>query len=546
MLQYNANIFIEKKPVVLMGQKKINSHQEESFFNRQPFRDEDDKLRFNKQLGGSNSILKFAQSFTLTIGQILSTDLWLFFLPFGILVEFLRVTFNVREQWLTRNKHISQTTKIVLNTFFGLLFTISALGAVFLAVTYANLLPYVACAIFAGRFFYNLALTIGYIARLCDPTAGEEYKIHCRRQRDKYAINTACNLFGAIGSAVVIGLGLVTGNIAQVAIMSTVGIVASMNAFYLGAREFLRRPVKIPEATVFNNEEITDMAKTHKPGTGSFFYRDIIHDLRKIKGATEEQIFLKQLINQKIDALLREENKSNKTEDKYNFLVWLDNWLLDPTLRLTIDDKSGITSPEINNMHDLMHFLNQNPEFKDNVFSSPRNGIGETEGLLRAVAEYLDIQHLVPNQVALTMAMAHKPGTGSFFYQNILDDLNKIKGSSQEPVFLEKLIEKKIDALHEEQKRTYFKQKNKHDNKCHFLQWLKKWLLDASIPLTTLENSTETIINNMDDLNAFLNTHSEFKDHVFSSNKKVGETEGLFKVVEEYLIKVRANSICPD
>ena len=538
----------------------------DDFYHRASFREEDQKLRSNKQLNGLNNIAKFGESLVLTFGQIFKQDLWLFFIPFAILFEILRVFYSFRETWITKNKQVSQQTKIIFNIVFGLLFISTTVAAVFSAFAYSMVLPYVACAIFVGRFFWNAGLTLGYIIRLCDPTANldSEYKAHCRRQRDKYAINTFCNLFCATSSIVVLGLGLASGGIAQMAIMGAAGIVASINAFYLGGREFRVRPENRPKATVSDRVIIERMAKYHTPDTPSFFHRDIIQDLQKIEGDSGERFFLETLIHQKTSALKAKlalgnmpADSQKKIEHKLYFLEWLKTWLENSDHPLEIP---GTNHPEkIADIPFLMNFLDGYPEFKDNIFSSPLNGTGETEGLLRAVAEYFDIQKQNANNSPtpdnskvnvsspppepVKMANTHKPGTASFFYRNIINDLWKIHGTSKEPVFLATIIEQKINDLNREQKQAFIKQKNKHESKAHFLEWLKEWVTNPDTPLVlptaNAKNSVGKKIQNIDELNKFLDENIRYKEHVFASSKNAiggtGETAGLLKVVEEYM-----------
>ncbi len=365
--------------------------------NSQAFDDEDIHLRIAKQRGGYNNYYKtlLAVPQILTTTEILSSEFGLYLLPFVILAEFIRVFFNYQEK--TRNKGLlSRIGKIAFYSSLGLAMAVTAIAA-------TTIWPYVSCAIFTAKFIYNTVLTLGYVARLASlgfakSDANTEYKAHCKRQLRKFSFNAACNLFGAIASAAVIALSLTTGGAAPIAIMATVSGVMAVNSFYLGWREFQQRPRNNVEENVSVETEILQIADNHKPGEGSFFHNDIILSLRRIKGETGQQLFLKTLINKKIKALALDKSKRSsylfiidsmqqvKRENKITFLQWLHDWLLDPKQLLQISGQKR----EIKNIKELMSFLDEHPNFRNDIFSSPQHGIGETEALLRTVAVYMN------------------------------------------------------------------------------------------------------------------------------------------------------------
>lgn len=189
-----------------------------------------------------------------------------------------------------------------------------------------------------------------------------------------------------------------------------------------------------------------EVADIHAPGhkEGKFYFRDITNTLKAIKDDKKRQNCLISLLEKKIKSIHEHVIKANgwiesekkygeptkivfdtrKHLDKMHMLKWLKTWLeqdAEPTI-FTLPDyyksTSGdsIVSNKICDMNDLTDFLeftgkykpvNQpvfknltnfvlgspQKKFRDNVYSSLLESLGEVDGLIRAVTVHLDLRN---------------------------------------------------------------------------------------------------------------------------------------------------------
>lgn len=91
---------------------------------------------------------------------------------------------------------------------------------------------------------------------------------------------------------------------------------------------------------------------------------------------------------------------TKKHHHKLVVLQWLKKWLMcnEEERKQCLLTIGNISSPPIATMTDLMNFLEKTKSLKKNLFASLWEGVGATEGLLRACAIYLDHQKLVDVQ----------------------------------------------------------------------------------------------------------------------------------------------------
>ncbi len=132
-------------------------------------------------------------------------------------------------------------------------------------------------------------------------------------------------------------------------------------------------------------------AHLHKPGAkrGKFYYKDIIETLKQIKDADQQKSYLIALLKEKISDL--GSNPKGKIKNKKIALKWCLKWLegnREPCT-FSITEKKSEYTYQCSGIEEWMKIIHKkHRKFKADVFTSYWEGIGETDGLLRAVAEY--------------------------------------------------------------------------------------------------------------------------------------------------------------
>lgn len=321
---------------------------------------------------------------------------------------------NILELQLADNVNMNLWQKLILNMLLATSGMMEFLGTVILlGVTVAfivatlSILPFIAAAGYTGKFFFKSGLAIQQTIRYFR-AKNPERKAECLGRLRKYWLSAAASLAVAtLAFCVGVG-GIFTAGASNLAFTSAIVFISGLNAWY----STVPQPGNValePNAT----RKATDMEGNFEPNTseGKFFYKDIIATMKSIQTYEEQKHFLILLIQKKIRSLQNDINEGmvwNKTkhENKMAILTWLKSWIQLDTDEARMNYKltvNGKPPQSIANMAELMDFLNKTNPVKKNVFASLFEGTGETEGLLRACAIYLDHKKFVDIKTGLVM-----------------------------------------------------------------------------------------------------------------------------------------------
>lgn len=321
---------------------------------------------------------------------------------------------NMLEMRFSDNVNMNLWQKLILNMVLATSGLIEFLGSVILlGVTVAFImatlfvLPFIAAAGYTGKFLFKSGLAIQQTIRYFR-AQNPERKAECLGRLTKYWFSATASLaVAALAFCVGVG-GIFTAGASNLAFTSAIIFISGLNAWYSTVPQ--RGNVTLePDPT----RKATDLVQNFEPNNseGRFFYKDIIANMKSIQTYVEQKSFLVTLITKKIKALQNDLDEGmvwNKTkhENKIAILTWLKHWIQLDTDEARMDFKLTVNGKEpqsIANMVDLMKFLNTTNPVKKNLFASLWEGTGETEGLLRACAIYLDHKKLVDVKTGLVM-----------------------------------------------------------------------------------------------------------------------------------------------
>lgn len=595
---------------------------EEKDINLSQFNIVAESLDKTKRAGVYYYLFKFASAsiaFFILVARIFSQ----YMLPlhlFTSIASIYRSRNNIKEASLISNINFNLWTKVVLNFILAIL---SVLACVVLFGVTVRFLPYVTSVVYGLKFISKTGLCLLYLYRYFSSEPGSQRRAECRGRAEKYALSALVSLFSMVTCVLLSIADVFTGGISTYCILGAGLALNAFNTGYISRLEFFNKKSTLPDE--IEHIELIEEQKEKK----NFLIKLIDKKIKVLNGDIEnrkkfrersqdfnrnffsqswnfikitvlnllphpqsqKKTFLDQLKNhlQKGEPICLEQIKNKKRaqffnkilrsskflylrfspqshQNKMRFLRKIDNFLDSNPYFNSLFQVSKKESQPLNSIKELMSFLEKNPAFKKDIFSSYTQNQGELKLLLQTALniENEDNQqitrssntsseisttmttlteqlNLPPNQIQ-DMVQNMDNGNNSpsrssdispsspitskkFDYDEdiLIQSMKSIEDERARKKFLIQLINKKINALMDET-REKSKSNDVSFKKLDFLVQLKNWLDDNSILFkVTIDSSTHTspAIKNMQNLMDFLDKHPDFKKDIFSSRKKI-------------------------